>query len=322
MVELNLSTYSTMPLFNLKAVVQGTGVSATTLRAWERRYGILQPNRSGSNYRLYSERDIALIRWLKTHIEGGLSISQAIGLYYGNPPTDLIEPPPPSTNGYTSLIPLPYLTSARAKLMEACLHFDEPQADTLLNQLFAHYSIENVLCEVMQPTLMSLGKLVLAGDINKTVGYFALEYARRKTMALLDAQPVNVDAPLVISGCAPREKHDLDILLFSLFLKSTGWRLLYLGQNVPLVDLRAALETLKPVMVVLSATTPFAALDLIPISRMVSELPSPRPLFGFSGYAFEQNPDLVAQMVNGIHLGDSNPRMALHTAETYLQRHF
>lgn len=320
MEALNLSTYSTMPLFNLKAVVQGTGIRATTLRAWERRYGILQPNRNDSNYRLYSERDIALIRWLKTHIEGGLSISQAIDLYYGSHPTDVTEPPAPGTNG--SIIPIPYLTSARAQLMEACLHFDEYHADSLLNELFALYSIENVLCEVLQPTLMSLGKLVLGGDINKTVGYFALEYAKRKTMSLLDAQPVNEDAPLVVSGCAPREKHDLDILLFSLFLRSTGWRLLYLGQNVPLVDLQDALETLKPVMVVLSATTPFSALDLIPVSQMVSELPSPRPLFAFSGYAFEQNPELVPQMVNGIHLGGSNPQVALRTAEVYLQRHF
>jgi DNA-binding transcriptional MerR regulator len=312
MVELDLSHYSTVPLFNLKAVVQGTGVSATILRAWERRYGVPQPNRTDSNHRLYSERDIVLIRWLKTRVESGLTISQAVELYHRTLTT---------TDGNFSSESLLPIHDAKAELFDACLHFDEQRADHLLNELFALYSIEEVLCEVMQPTLMSLGKMALRGDINKTVGYFALEYAKRKTMALMDIQPPNNDAPLVVSGCAPMEKHDMDILLFSLFLRGTGWRLLYLGQNVPLVDLRETLETLKPAMVALSATTQASALALIPVSEMVADLPAPRPLFAFSGYAFEQNPHLVEQMVNGIHLGGSNPQVAIRTAEAHLHRH-
>ncbi len=321
MASLNLSTYSTVPLFNLKAVVQGTGIRATTLRAWERRYGILQPNRSDNNYRLYSERDIAVIRWLKTHIEGGLSISQAIEVFHGSHADESPEETE-GTTGNVTKIPTLQLTSAQEQLMEACLQFDEYRADTLLNRLFALYSIEDVLCGVMQPTLMSLGKLALQGEINKTVGYFTLEYAKRKTMALMDAQPTNDNAPLVVTGCAPHEKHDLDILLFSLFMRHNGWRLLYLGQNVPLVDLREMLKTLKPTMVVLSATVPPAALALISVSQMVAEMPSPRPLFAFSGYAFEQNPGLASKMINGIHLGGANPQVALRTAEACLQRHY
>ena len=76
----DLEHYSDIPLYNTKAVVQQTGVPAPTLRAWERRYAILSPERANNAYRLYSERDIATIRWLKVRVEAGMSISHAIAL--------------------------------------------------------------------------------------------------------------------------------------------------------------------------------------------------------------------------------------------------
>ena len=68
------------PIYNIKAVVEATGLPAATLRAWERRYGALMPSRTESGYRLYSESDIATLRWLKARIGEGLSISQALTL--------------------------------------------------------------------------------------------------------------------------------------------------------------------------------------------------------------------------------------------------
>ena len=76
-----LEHYADVPLFNTKAVAQQTGIAAPTLRAWERRYVILSPERAHNDYRLYSERDIVIIRWLKEHIDAGMSISQAIALF-------------------------------------------------------------------------------------------------------------------------------------------------------------------------------------------------------------------------------------------------
>ncbi|MBA2394221.1 MAG: MerR family transcriptional regulator [Ktedonobacteraceae bacterium] len=78
---LDLELFSATPVFNTKAVVQQTGIAAPTLRAWERRYDLLSPERADNDYRLYSERDIALIRWLKARTDSGISISQAISLF-------------------------------------------------------------------------------------------------------------------------------------------------------------------------------------------------------------------------------------------------
>ena len=76
--QISLGDYSSTPLYNIKAVVQATGISSSTLRAWERRYQMVTPNRSDSGYRLYSDQDIAVIHWLKTQVESGMSISQAV----------------------------------------------------------------------------------------------------------------------------------------------------------------------------------------------------------------------------------------------------
>ncbi len=77
----HIEQYSNTPVFNTKAVVLQTGVSAPTLRAWERRYALLSPERADNTYRLYSERDICLIRWLKDRVDAGISISRAVMLF-------------------------------------------------------------------------------------------------------------------------------------------------------------------------------------------------------------------------------------------------
>ncbi len=76
--DLRLGDFATTPLYNIKAVVQATNISPSTLRAWERRYHMCRPQRSESGYRLYSERDVAIIRWLKTQVDAGMAISQAV----------------------------------------------------------------------------------------------------------------------------------------------------------------------------------------------------------------------------------------------------
>jgi DNA-binding transcriptional MerR regulator len=78
----DMALFSDTPVFNTKAVVQQTGIAAPTLRAWERRYDLLSPERAHNTYRLYSARDVALIHWLKARIDTSISISQAIALFH------------------------------------------------------------------------------------------------------------------------------------------------------------------------------------------------------------------------------------------------
>lgn len=322
MAELDLSRYSEVAIFNTKAVVQETSVSAATLRAWERRYGVPDPNRTGSNYRLYSERDIALIRWLRERVEAGLTISQAVELYRRTQQGETIKTTLPSmsnfnvhTNGKVHNHP-----EAKKRLVEAFMRFDERECDLILNDLFGLYSIEDVLGNVIQPAMIEVGDLWHAGKIGIPVEHFASAYVERKVMALMNVQPVNSDAPLVVTGCAPHEQHELGILLFSLFLRRSGLRVLYLGQNVPLVDLRAALETLRPVMLALSASSIESAEGLIPIGMMIERMPTPSPIFAYGGAAFRDKPELMDE-IDGIYLGGTEAQVSARAALQHIRRH-
>src|SRR5512138_2252460 len=73
-----LEEFSDLPKFTIKTVCAQTGIRAVTLRAWERRHEVLTPHRSENRYRLYSERDVAILRWIKTRVDSGMSISSVV----------------------------------------------------------------------------------------------------------------------------------------------------------------------------------------------------------------------------------------------------
>src|SRR5579859_574892 len=164
-----LEQYSDVPLFNTKAVVQQTGIAAPTLRAWERRYTILAPERARNTYRLYSERDIATIRWLKERVETGIAISQAIALFHHLEEEQLhqtVSSQPNSQqrqelegegNGRSSLATYD-LRFVQERLLDAFSELDEAAASRLMAPALAIYPIEQVCTELITPALWEIGR--------------------------------------------------------------------------------------------------------------------------------------------------------------------
>src|SRR4030042_3901514 len=135
-------------VYNLKAVIHEIGLSPATLRAWERRYGLLKPQRSPGGHRLYSEYDIEILKWLVARQAEGLTISRAVELWRNL-----------AINGeeylYTSPTMVPMgsaggavLAEMRIKWIAACLAFDEQTAEQALAQAFAIATAETVCTEV------------------------------------------------------------------------------------------------------------------------------------------------------------------------------
>ncbi len=299
MAELDLSHYSTAPLYNTKAVVRETSISASTLRAWERRYGVPTPTRTENNYRLYSEYDMALIRWLRDQIEGGLSISQAVELYrhINRDEQPMLIKKEEKQIKPQATAPSYDVIYCQSRLITAFKAFDENAADQLIGELFALFPIEHVLSQIIEPVMIEIGEQWHSGSLSIPVEHFATAYIKRKIMTLINAQPNNANAPIIITGCAPGEQHELGILFLSLFLQRNGMRVIYLGQNVPEEDLLATLHDLKPAMVALSAMSEKTGLQLRSISNTISLMLSPRPIFAFGGSAFTQNPKLAEKLV-------------------------
>ncbi|MEJ5197847.1 MAG: MerR family transcriptional regulator, partial [Anaerolineae bacterium] len=151
--------YDDTPIFTIKTVVQQTGITPATLRAWERRYNVLSPGRSEGGYRLYSERDIAILKWLKQQTDSGVSISSAITLLERRRRADERATKPPAQAGSSARTDGSRAAGALAQdLLAALLAFQEARAAAILTEAFAIYSIEDVAEEVIAPALVEIGE--------------------------------------------------------------------------------------------------------------------------------------------------------------------
>ena len=315
--ELQLNEYSTTPLYNIKAVVQATGISSNTLRAWERRYDMVHPQRSGSGYRLYSDRDIAIIRWLKAQVDAGMAISQAVSwlgkisdeaesldevsLPLRGKNTDTIERTSAPTLRRDQIRDLSLLED---KLLQALLAYNEAEAERLLSEAFSMYSVEEVGEKIVQPVMQEVGERWHRGELNTTTEHFASNYLQHRMSALLRTTANGLGGPMIWVGCAPTELHELGILLLTIYLRRSGYQVQYLGQNLNLDDFAEEVAQQRPAMVLLTASTAATAGELAKIMNTLTQIDSPRPLLGYGGQIFNEQPELRSD-IPGIFMGAS-----------------
>ncbi|MFL5801338.1 MAG: MerR family transcriptional regulator [Roseiflexaceae bacterium] len=286
-----LGSFSDRPVFNTKAVARETGVPADTFRAWERRYGVPRPQRTAGLHRLYSDRDIAIIRWLRDRTAEGMNISQAVQLLTNTLESGL-------ETAATAARPLDRL---RDDLVLALTNFATLDAERLVGEAFALYPFEVVLFDLLQSATIEISERWRRNEINVVAEHFATQFVRRKLVGLINVFESSARRATIIVGGAPEDLHDLDTLLIALFLMRHGWRVIYLGAQVPPADLIAAVHTLKPALVCLSASTLDTALALGEFARGLQRV-APDVLFGYGGRAFNVNPELQ-KAIPGVFLG-------------------
>ncbi len=286
------------PIYNIKAAAEATGLPPATLRAWERRYATLVPGRTQSGYRLYSARDIAMLRWLKARVREGLNISQAIALLNQQRNDVLPAAVEPRSEAWRGL------GGERDALLAKLLAFDEVQADRILEEAFVVYGLEAVTEHIIAPAMVQVGELWHRGGTSIVAEHFASNYLRRKLDAMVNASPRPESGRPIVLGCAPGDWHELGLLLIHLFLRRRGLNSLYLGQNVPVSQFVEEMQRLHPVMVIIAATTATSVPGLIDLASAVQSMRAPKPLFGYGGRIFNTQPELRAG-VPGIFLGES-----------------
>lgn len=320
----SLQEYSDKPTYNMKAVEQQTGISAATLRAWERRYNLVVPQRTNSGYRLYSERDIALLHWVRQQMAEGLTISRVVAMLHSaensgngngshsyNITVDMAEQPAWVRESDT---PHP-AEDLVDPLVMALVQLDEGRADRLLEKAFSLYTLQSVYMDILTPAMTEIGNLWHRGDILITTEHYATAYIRGRLLQILHSFPRAYEKPPIIAGCAPGEQHDIGSILFTLTLRQRGFNVIYLGADVPLEDLMVMAEREKPVIICLSASIESSAIQLQNFQSMVSQLEDP-PVFIYGGRAFDQDPHLRAR-IPGLYLGP-DVRMFINRIEEIL----
>jgi len=296
--------HSDEPVYNVKAVAHQTGVAAATLRAWERRYGVPSPPRTDSGYRLYSARDVAIVRWLRLQIENGMSISQAVHLLRSLEAQSADgQTARPADEREPSDAPSSYLR-LHDDIVAAAIEFDEARIEYALSEAFSLFPVEDVCLNLIQRVLVTLGDKWHLGEINIGVEHFVTNIMRRRLLALMAASPPISREGRIVSGCAPGEYHELGILMFSLFLRRRGYGVIYLGQNIGAMRLQETLSKASPDLLLLSASGLVAAANLLEVAEELSRhFAQSGMLIAFGGRIFNHLPEL-RRRVPGIYVGE------------------
>jgi DNA-binding transcriptional MerR regulator len=249
---------SQKPAYNLKAVMQETGLNADVLRAWERRYGLPVPHRTPGGHRLYSDHDIATLKWLKARQDEGLRISQAVELWKesidsGHDPLveyspKIVTPANVFLSGNDTRI-----DTLRQNWLEASLEFNEIEAEEILNQAFALYQVESVCFQILLYGLRHIGEKWYAGEATVQQEHFISEMAIRRLESLIAATPRPTRPQTVLVGCPSDEWHTFPVLLLSLLLHRRGLEVIYLGASVPFERLEETARAVQPDLIVLAA---------------------------------------------------------------------
>jgi DNA-binding transcriptional MerR regulator len=226
-----------------------TGVSPELLRAWEQRYGLLEPARTAGGFRLYSAADEARVQRMQRLVSGGLAAAQAAHLI-------LSREPVPGTASASATI----LDDAAGNLVASLDRLDEQAANTALDRLFAAYTVETVLRVVLIPYLHRLGERWETGEISVAQEHFASNLLRGRLLGLAQGWGQG-QGPGAILACLPGEHHELGLLVFGVALRRRGWRITYLGTNSPIDAVADTARSLRPAVVVLLSINPDNFLD-------------------------------------------------------------
>ena len=190
-----------------------------------------------------------------------------------------------------------------ARLSAALLKHDEQTAAEALQEAHSIFDLTTIFMEVISPCLVEIGEAWYTGRIRVTTEHFASTFFRGKLLSLLQAYPSRRNAPYILVGCAPTEQHELGSLMLAVLLRSLGYRVEYLGPDIPLEDLVEYAAFEHPGMIILSATTQPAALELKRLQERLRKI-RPVPLFGYGGRAFDLDRRLIDQ-IPGLYLGNS-----------------
>ncbi len=227
-------------LLRIGQLSKRSGVSPELLRAWERRYGLLHPTRSAGGLRLYSHDDLERVRRMRQHLADGLAAAEAAALAS----RAILGEETPALTGP--------LSAARGELAEALDGFEEARAQAIFDRLLATATTDALLSEIVLPYLYELGERWQRGDASIAQEHFASSVLRGRLLGLARGWGLGV-GPLALLACLPGEQHDLGLIAFGLALRARGWRIVYLGDDLPIESLEEVATRLDPSLVIVSA---------------------------------------------------------------------
>lgn len=220
------------PDFPIRELVRRTGVNASTLRAWENRHGLLRPTRTPSGHRLYHLADVQRVRRVQDFLAQGMSLPAIVARIDLPDAEQAASPTEPD-----QVLPGPAWQSYLDSTLDALEAFSTERLDDIYGQACALYPIDRVTEHLLMPTLEQLGLRWRLRPTGIAEEHFFSAWLRNKLGARMHHLAGVATGPRLILACLPGETHELGLLIFALGALQRGYRVIYLGANMPLAQL-------------------------------------------------------------------------------------
>ena len=269
-------------LYPIRTVSSLTGVNAVTLRAWERRYGLIRPHRTAKGHRLYTRGDIDLIQEVVDLLGTGVSIGQVKGQIGRGRAASASAPAEPDGDAWRGY---------QRRMVLAVERFDEPGLEAAYSEALALYPVDVVTERLVNPLLRTLGERWQGRRGGIAEEHFFATYLRNKLGARLHHLATQRARTRLLAACLPGEHHELGLLLFCLAAANHGFGFVILGADTPLDEVAHAQRqarcegivlsgSVDPTQPVLEALRALTATADVPV--MVGGLASSRHAAAFS----------------------------------------
>ncbi len=246
MVFLFKVCYKTMGKYSIKELERLSGIKAHTIRIWEKRHQLIEPQRTKTNIRYYSDDDLKKIINVSVLNNNGVKISRIIKLSL-----DEINQQVSELSEKQNSIDI-YIE----QLIVALVDMDEEQFEKMLGQLTIKFGFEKMILEIIYPFLEKIGVLWLTNNITPAQEHFITHLIRQKMIVAIDGLPLAPkDANKAILFLPENELHELSLLFYYYITKKKGLRIYYLGQTVPYTALKSVFDVHQPDMVITCFTT-------------------------------------------------------------------
>jgi DNA-binding transcriptional MerR regulator len=281
------------PRYRIGAVARLSGLTTHAIRVWERRYGILKPDRSPGGARLYSDADVERLRALKRAVDRGHSIGQIADL----------EPSELERLGGGKITQLPVFGGENTQglvdeFVDAVSSFDAARAEQLLERASVVFSARAMVLDVLSPLLVRIGKDWASGTLCTASEHVASALIRDRASILLRQLARERGSETVVVTTPAGELHELGAFLAAATAAMQGYNVLYLGPNLPASEIAIATESSSASVIALSVIGLAASKAVTEVRAIASLVPPPVELvLGgplASSIAAEAGPRIVA----------------------------
>ena len=262
--------------YPIKVVSQMTGLSVFVIRAWEKRYNVVTPERTETNRRLYSEDDIEKLKLLNNAINLGHNIGGIANLSVSELRSILEHKH--VTSSSTSELSKENFSDTESILrssMEAVKTYDGKKLSTILLKASSKMSQPQLIENLIIPLVYEIGDLWHEGDIRVANEHLASAVIRSFLANLIEQHIPSENAPLIISATPRGQDHELGALIAGVTAASVGYKVIYLGPNLPVEEIAAVTDNLDAKVVALSLVypndDPQLKLDLVNLKKMLPE---------------------------------------------------